>query len=555
MTSKLKASVFAACFLWTVSATPQLFAADHSSPSGKQISHVLLISIDGMHALDFSNCSKGISTINGGQPYCPNMAALGQTGISYIAASTSKPSDSFPGLTSLITGATPRSAGLFYDISYDRALSPPAQTTPYGIVGGPTLCPSVVGTQVGFDEQIDVDLTRVDGGGGINPDYLPRDPNKGCAKVYPHSYLRVNTIFNVVKEAGGYTAWTDKHPAYEFTNGPNGNGVDDFFGPEINSTVVPLDMKGYDVPSCHTIPDTTSTSDWTTSFQNIQCYDSLHVQAILNQIDGKTHDGSSAAPVPTVFGANFQSVSVGQKLVESSISTTGGYVDALGTPSPALLTEIQFMDNAIGQFVAELKKRELYASTLIIITAKHGQSAIDPNRLLRIPADNPAFEAPSDALGGIGGPIVAQAIEDDVSLMWLNNSSLTSSAVLTLTQNEGVTGGGEIFAGNSLNLLFNDPTLDSRSPDIVQAPNVGVIYTGHQAKVAEHGGFAHDDTNVMMLLSNPKFAAQTVTGSVETRQVAPTILRALGLQPSLLTAVQQEHTTILPELPFVFDHQ
>lgn len=552
MTSKLKAGVFAACFLWTAFAVPQLFAA---SAPGKQVSHVLLISIDGMHALDFSNCSKGISTINGGQPYCPNMAALALTGINYIAASTSKPSDSFPGLTALVTGATPRSAGVFYDVSYDRALSPPSKTTPYGIIGGPTLCPSVVGTQVGFDEQIDYDLTRVDGGGGINPDYLPRDPKNGCAKVYPHNYVRVNTIFNVVKEAGGYTAWTDKHPAYDLTNGPTGNGVNDFFGPEINSLVVPLDQKGYDVPSCHTIPDPTATDDWTTSFQNIQCYDLLHVQAILNQIDGKTHDGSASAPVPTVFGANFQSVSVGQKLVESSISTTGGYVDALGTPSQALLSEIQFMDNAIGQFVAELKKQGLSDSTLIIITAKHGQSAIDPNRLLRIPADNPAFEAPSDALGGIGGPTVAQAIEDDISLMWLNSSSLTSAAVLTLTQSEGVTGGGQIFAGNSLDLLFNDPSLDSRTPDIIQAPNVGVIYTGHQAKVAEHGGFAHDDTNVMMLLSNPKLAPQTVTNPVETRQVAPTILRVLGLQPSSLLAVQQEHTTLLPELPFVFDHQ
>lgn len=92
-------------------------------------------------------------------------------------------------------------------------------------------------------------------------------------------------------------------------------------------------------------------------------------------------------------------------------------------------------------------------------------------------------------------------------------------------------------------------------PDIIQATNVGVVFTGHQAKVSEHGGFAHDDTNVMMLLSNPKLAAQTVTNPVETRQVAPTILRALGIQPTRLQAVQQEHTTFLPELPFVNDHQ
>ena len=52
---------------------------------------------------------------------------------------------------------------MYYDVSYDRALSPPAQTTPYGIVGGPSLCPGTVGAQVGFDEQVDYDLTRLDG--------------------------------------------------------------------------------------------------------------------------------------------------------------------------------------------------------------------------------------------------------------------------------------------------------------------------------------------------------------------------------------------------------
>ena len=101
--------------------------------------------------------------------------------------------------------------------------------------------------------------------------------------------------------------------SYEWANGPSGTGVSDFFGPEINSVAVPLNMVGYNVPSCHTLPDPTATDDWTVSFQNIQCYDKLHVQAILNQIDGKNHDGSRTTQVPKLFGANLQAVSVGQK--------------------------------------------------------------------------------------------------------------------------------------------------------------------------------------------------------------------------------------------------
>lgn len=508
--------------------------------------HVLLISVDGMHAIDLENCSKGLSSIKGGSPYCPTLAELLQHGVKYTAASTSKPSDSFPGLTALVTGATPRSTGAFYDVNYDRSLSPPKVTTPYGIVGGANLCPGTVGTQVGYDEEIDINLNSVTAGGGINPDYLPRDPKNNCQPVYPHDYIRVNTIFNVVKQSGGYTAWSDKHQSYELTKGPGGKGVDDFFAPEINSPVVPLNMGGaFDVAACHTIPDPTSVDDWTVSFQNIQCYDTLKVQAVLRWIDGRTHDGSKPAPVPTVFGMNFQAVSIGQKLVEKSIGVTGGYLDALGTPSPALEGEIEFVDSSIGRMVQELKNRGLLDSTLIVVSAKHGQSPIDPNRVLRIPADNPTLEPPSAALPAAD---VAQALEDDISLIWLTDQSKTVADADILSKNLSLVGGGEVFAGRTMNLLFNDPLKDPRTPDIIVTPNIGVVYTGGTKKISEHGGFAHDDTNVLMLLSSSDLSRKTFNGSVETRQVAPTILKALGLDPDSLDAVRKEKTQVLPAL-------
>ena len=78
------------------------------SPHFHGIRHVLLISVDGMHSIDFANCEKGISGVNGGEPYCPNLASLAQNGVSYLQAFTPQPSDSFPGLTAQITGGTPR---------------------------------------------------------------------------------------------------------------------------------------------------------------------------------------------------------------------------------------------------------------------------------------------------------------------------------------------------------------------------------------------------------------------------------------------------------------
>jgi hypothetical protein len=538
-----------------------LFSATAGAQNNGKIQHVLLISIDGMHSLDFANCAKGVPSY-GNQTYCPHLASLSATGVHYLQALTPKPSDSFPGLTAIITGGTPRSAGIFYDVSYDRALSPPAKTTPYGIVGGAKLCPSVIGTQVGFDEEIDYNYLKLDSGkpngssgiAGINPDYLPRNPKNGCAPVYPHSFIRDNTIFNVVKNAGGYTAWSDKHPSYDFTNGPSGDGVNDLWSPEINSIPVPIPT----VQGCDPLPDpgaAQSSNAWTDSFQNIRCYDQYKVQAVLNWIDGKTHDGSANAPVPNVFGMNFQAVSVGQKLVEKSLSLTGGYVDVLGTPSDSLFAEIQYVDTAIGQFVSELKKQGLLDSTLIIVTAKHGQSPIDINRVLRIPGDVPADEPPSQILSpaGVGpGMPVAQADEDDISMLWLTDQSQTenAAATLALAANEDLFGQGEIFAGPSLTLQFNDPLTDSRTPDIIVAPNVGVIYTGGTKKVAEHGGFAFDDRNVLLIVSNPSYKPATFNDQVETRQIAPTIVKALGLDPNLLSAVKSEHTETLPGLPF-----
>jgi len=539
--SRFRTHVGAALLLAAL-ATPAAAQQGSGRTVYNNVERVLLISIDGMHSLDFANCAKGISTINGGVPYCPAMAQLAQTGVTYLQAFAPKPSDSFPGSSALATGGLPRTTGFYYDVSYDRSLSPPTLTTPYGIPGGVNLCPGTTGTQVGFDEQIDIDLTKLDGGGGINPNYLPRDPANGCAPVYPHNYLRVNTIFEVVRATGRYTAWSDKHPAYDFYQGPSGTGVADFFSPEINSKVVGLPS----VPGCTSVVDTTATGSWTDSFKNIQCYDTLKVQAILNEIDGKNHDGTQTAPIPALFGMNFQAVSVGQKLVQSGVK--GGYADALGTPSPSLLGELQFVDKAIGSMVAELKSQGIYNNSMIIITAKHGQSPIDPGQVSRVPSDNPGMKSPGDALGDL----VATASEDDISLLWLADQKQTAAAVKTLASTAAQTGTAEIFSGNSLTLMFADPATDPRVPDIIVVPKQGVVYTGGKKKVAEHGGFSYDDTNVMLLVSNANLPASTVTTSVQTTQVAPTVVTMLRIQPTTLDAVRKEGTQILPGLSQLF---
>ena len=151
------------------------------------------------------------------------------------------------------------------------------------------------------------------------------------------------------------------------------------------------------------------------------------------------------------------------------------------------------------------------------------------------------------------------ATEDDVSLLWLNSSSQTQAAVDMLEKNAHSNRPRPdlLWPGASLN--YNQPGLgrneDPRTPDIIVTPNVGVTYTGSTAKLMEHGGFAHDDTNVMLLVENPAFHPALVSAGVGTNQVAPTILQALGLNPSDLDAVRLEGTPVLPEIPLDGFHQ
>ncbi|PSB26396.1 alkaline phosphatase family protein [Stenomitos frigidus ULC18] len=461
------------------------------------IKHVLLISVDGLHAVDLANYVKTHPD--------STLAKLSDRGVTYTKAFASRPSDSFPGLLAIVTGGTPRSTGVYYDNSYDRKLSPPGSNC------------STIGTEVVLDESIDINPDLLSGGGNpgfnassIDPAKLPLDPSNGCQPVYPHSYLRVNTIFEVIKKAGGYTAWADKHPAYDLVNGPSGQGVDDLYTPEINNADSP-----------------------TSKVAATEAYDDIKVTAILNQIDGKTATGAPAT-VPTIFGMNFQAVSVGEKL------PTAGYTDAAATPSAELQDALEHTDASLGKMVAELKAQGLYKSTLIIISAKHGQSPIDPSKVNK----------PGSLLKLIPAiaPLVAKATEDDIALLWLTDQSKTSDVADALSANKAAGFIRKLYVGESLASLFDDPSTDSRTPDIIVQPIPGTIYTTSTKKIAEHGGFTLDDTNVALLVSNPRFEREKVRDVVTTTQIAPTILKALGLKPRALKAVRLEKTHVLPAL-------
>ncbi|WP_035847523.1 alkaline phosphatase family protein [Kitasatospora azatica] len=541
------AAVISATGALAAGSIAQAFAAD-SDFAGRHhgaAKHVLLISVDGLHQSDLSwyiaqHPQSALARLVGG-------------GVEYTNAKTTTPSDSFPGMVAQLTGGGPGTTGVYYDDSYDATLLP----------AGTTDCTKAKpGAEVDLTEDLDRNQSSIDAGQGlsglpgsilqmtgrpqnlINPAKLPVDPQT-CQPVYPHDYLQVNTVFEVARDAGLRTAWSDKHAAYDILSGPSGDGIQDLFAPEINSTAI-----GY------------SAADWTKDNKATQQYDGYKVQAVLNEIDGYDHSRAKQTGTPAIFGLNFQSVSTAQKLPTSN-GLAGGYLSK-DVPGPLLTKALEYVDQQVGALTAELRKQHLDQSTTVILSAKHGQSPADPQALTRI-GDGPLLDGLNAAWKTAhpgAGDLVAHSADDDAMLLWLNDRSQQAADFAknyllaqsgTGTDIKGApkafTAGGltKVYAGEDAADYFGVDTGDARVPDVFGVAQYGVVYTGGKGKIAEHGGAAADDLDVPLIVAGAGAPAKVQDcAPVQTKQIAPTILKLLGLNPQKLEAVREEHTKALP---------
>jgi hypothetical protein len=547
------AAVAAALLAGSALASAPALASSGASGSGQQhdsrIRHVLLISVDGLHQQDLTwYVQTHPDSV---------LAALMRHGLEYSSAMTPFPSDSFPGMVGQVTGGNPGVTGVYYDDTWNHAVFPAGTTT----CSGPP-----PGGEVSYTEAADINQSSIDAGQGlrglpgsilqmtsdpltvINPAALPVSPAT-CKPIVPSQYVEVNTIFEVAREHGLRTAWSDKHPAYEILSGPSGTGVGDFFTPEINS-----DAIGF-----------AAGDDWTKDNAATMQYDSYKVQAVLNEIEGFDHSGTRHVGVPAIFGMNFQTVSTAEKLPASD-GLTGGYLPGGTVPGPLLSRALDYINTEVGAMVAEIRAQGLAGSTALIISAKHGQSPTDPNDLARVD-DGPiisGINAAWQAAHPSAGDLVAFAVDDDVMLMWLSDTSQAASDfvrryLLTHPAAGNNIGGNPItvqssglqrvYAGAASAAFFGVPPGDPRHPDIVGITQHGVVYTGGKGKIAEHGGDDRQDRNVPILVVLPGLHRGHVIGApVETTQIAPTILTLLGMSSGDLQAVRIEHTRVLPGL-------
>lgn len=517
------------------------------SAAASPIKHVLLISVDGMHQQDLSWYVHAY----------PNstLAKLYDKGLEYSGAMTPFPSDSQPGMTAQVTGGDPRTTGFYYDDTYNHALDAP----------GTTDCKTATpGTEAAYEEADDINPDSLDAGQGlsglpdsilsltpdakalIDPAHLPVDP-KTCKPVYPSQYLKVNTVFNVAHDAGLRTAWSDKHPAFEEFDGPEGNGVDDSFDPEINSQD----------------PSLPAGDDWTSDNAATMQYDGYKIKAILNEIDGYDHSGQSKVGTPAIFGLNLQTISTAQKLPTSD-GLKGGYLAGGQIPGPLLTRAFNWLNDQVTTIEQHIQDDGLASSTALVLSAMHGQSPTDPTALKRVP-DAPIKSAINAAWAQThpdNKNLIVFSTDDDGMLLWLSDRSqaatdfvknylLSHTAAGNDINDKAITvrdsGLKQAYAGAEAAKFIGVPYLDARVPDVIGIAQHGVVYTGGTAKIAEHGGDDVQDRNVPILVSLPgRTKGQVISTPLETTEIAPSILKLLGLNPDALQAVRIQHTPVLP---------
>ncbi|MBT2503648.1 alkaline phosphatase family protein [Curtobacterium sp. ISL-83] len=532
--------------------------------------HVIVISVDGMHRSDLSAFVRS-------HPHS-TMAQLAGHGTQYTNAQTTFPSDSFPGLVAQFTGATPAASGVWYDDTYNRDLLAP---------GTRDCTTATPGTEVALTEAIDRSQSpiQLDAGQGltdpaltalatntkaqtlasadaitkailkmtptpqtlINQDALPVDPAT-CLPIQPGQYLKTNTVFEVARSHGLRTAWSDKHPAYAILDGKSGTGVQDLFTPEINSVA---DNAG---------------DDWSTDNALTQVYDATKVAAVLNEIDGYDHSRTHHVGTPAVFGMNFQTLSTAQKLPTSD-GLSGGY-QSNGTPGPLVSRALDSVDAQLGAIVHEVVADGLAGNTTIILSAKHGQSPIDPATLRRVD-DSAIIGSINDAWKKThpqAPALVTFSTDDDGMLLWLSDRSAAAESFArswllghtapanTAQDPKGVfsttvghSGLSAVYTGGAAKAYVGAAGSDDRVPDLIGVAQSGVVFTGGVKKIAEHGGASVADRNVPLVVASLRDRhAQVVKTTVQTTQIAPTILHELGINPSELRAVREQHVSTLP---------
>ena len=210
---------------------------------------------------------------------------------------------------------------------------------------------------------------------GLNPATYPVDP-KTCQPIMPWDYLKVNSIFQVIQNAGMRTAWSDKHAIYTSFNGH-------WFGWQQHRRLLrPGDRLAGGRAKRRAVPDRYATGRTTTpppsSTTATRCRRSS------TRLNGYDHSGQNKVGVPAILGMNFQTVSVAEKVDSPSTLTKNpdgtytegpvelaGYYPGTTTPRPLLASALDYVN---AQLAADGRHDPAGRSRVLHGDHHHGQA-------------------------------------------------------------------------------------------------------------------------------------------------------------------------------------
>ncbi len=338
---------------------------------------------------------------------------------------------------------------------------------------------------------------------------IPLDPKLGCAPVAPHALLRVNTLFEIVHARGGRSAWAgDSAALTDLLRGPSGQGLDE---------------------ACDASESAGTRGD-TVPFETRQ--DASRVDALLKWIDGRDCSGRAAA-VPEIFGATLTAFDAAER------EGVSAYQSYDGRPSATVNEALTATDAQILRILAALKKQHLYDTTWIVVTSAFGEGAISPRQSKSVDAASLAAAADSVERG-----VVVHIAAEGTAMLWLRDGAKTGEVVAALAKRADALGISTMATGAELALTMNSPAEDPRMPDIVIEPRESIRYTAHGSHV--DGGDREDEMHVPLLISWVQFSGRGDKTWVPVTQLAPLLMRALGMDKFDLDALHHEHTPALP---------
>jgi hypothetical protein len=131
--------------------------------------------------------------------------------------------------------------------------------------------------------------------------------------------------------------------------------------------------------------------------------------------------------------------------------------------------------------------------------------------------------------------------------MWLENASDAAKAQANLLSNSSL-GISYVLIGAEITLAgYGSPTLDSRVPDLIIGAKVGTLWN-QGFEFVDHGGFLPQDLDVPLIAYNPSINAKNVTETVSNRQIASSLLFAVGLPVEQLDGYRLGESPVLPGL-------